>query len=221
MAAAALALRHRPRWLAAFGLGAAPMLALTLFVYFGSVRHHAQPFLWFLACAWLAGGLRRSAEPVLVGVLALQALAGALLLAADHARPFSSARAAAAWLERPEHADLLLVGSIDFAAQPIAAWTRRPFYYPEQQRFGTFMDWGPSRHTVPMSRVLSDAVELSRRESRSVALVLSKLPYQVEVGEQVDAATRRPCALRSRGFLGAIVPHENYHVFLLDRQRER
>ena len=222
--AGALALRQRPRWLATFLLGLAPMLALTLFVYFGSARHHGQPFLWFLACAWLAGGLRReagapggpprAAESLLVGVLALQVIAGATLLATDYARPFSSARAAAAWLERPEYSDTLLVGSIDYAVEPIAAWTRRPLYYPEQRRFGTFMDWSASRQRVPMSQALEDGVELFRRESRSVVLVLNKPYIMLPLGGWVALRPDVHARYVAR-FVGAIVPDENYHVFLL------
>ncbi len=226
--AGALALRQRPRWLAAFLLGFAPMLALTLFVYHGSVRHHGQPFLWFIACAWLAGGLRReagapggpprAAEPLLVGVLVLQAIAGAWLLATDYVRPFSSARAAAAWLERPEYAGALLVGSMDYAVEPIAAWTRRPLYYPEQKRFGTFMDWSASRQLVPMSQVLEAGVELSRRESRSVVLVLNAPPLRLLRGAGVALRSDVHARYVAR-FVGAIVPDENYHVFLLYNPR--
>jgi len=222
--AGVLALRHRPRSLAAFGLGVVPMLALTLFVYFGSLRHHAQPFLWFVACAWLAGGLRRepgsasgpprAAEPLLVGLLAVQAIAGAMLLAADATRPFSSARATAAWLERPEYADALLVGSVDYAVQPIAAWTESPFYYPEQRRFGTFVDWGGSRVQLPTNRALEEGIDLVRRESRSVVLVLTTPPPSLLRETQVEL---RPDvhARYLASFEGAIVPDENYTLFLL------
>ncbi len=227
VAAAALALRHRPRWLAAFGLGLAPMLALTLFVWYGSTRHHGQPFLWFLACAWLAGGLRREAgaasgpprfaEAALVAVLALQLLACGALMAADFARPFSSARATAAWLERPENAEALLVGSIDYAVEPITAWTRRPLYYPDQKRFGTFMDWGPSRRQASMSQLLADVAGLLRGESRPVFLILSRefrgtpglvLGTEIRLGH--DFAARYVAR-----FVGAMVPYENYEVFAL------
>jgi hypothetical protein len=222
--AGAIALRHRPRWLATFGLGFAPMLALTLFVYYGYVRHHAQPFLWFLACAWLAGGLRqapgcsagppRAAEPVLVGILVLQAAAGALLLAHDTARPFSQGRATAAFLERPEHADALYVGHIDYAVETVAAWTRRPFYYAEHRRFGTYVDWSNLRRPVTMRQVLDDAVELARRESRNVLLVLNEPPRRMlELGRVELRPDVHARFLAS--FTGAIVEDENYHVFLL------
>jgi hypothetical protein len=217
-AAAAAALRHRPRWRATFLLGLAPMVGLTLFVWYGSQRHHGQPFLWFLACAWLAGGLRRPAERVLAGLLALQLLAGGALLAQDLARPFSSARAAARWLEQPEQADALLAGSRDFAVEPIAAWTQRPFYYPDQRRFGTFMHWGPARVEVGQDRIESDCVELVRREGRRVLLVLNSPPSDLTLGAEREL---RP-GIRVRyvaRFDGAIVADENYHVLAIEPVR--
>jgi hypothetical protein len=212
LAGALAALRPQPRWLGTFLLGLAPMLGLVLFVWYGSQRHHGQPFLWFLACAWLAGGLRRPAERVLVGLLALQLLAGAALLATDLARPFSSARAAARWLERPENADAVLVGSRDYAVEPIAAWTERPFYYPDQRRFGTFMRWGPERREVGAEQIESDCADLVRRERRRVLLVTSGAPGDLELGAEREL---RP-GIRVRyvaRFDGAIVPDENYRVF--------
>jgi hypothetical protein len=218
VAAALAALRPRPRWPATFLLGLAPMLGLTLFVWYGSQRHHGQPFLWFVACAWLAGGLRRPAESVLVGMLALQGLAGGALLAVDLARPFSSARAAAHWLEQPEQGDAVLAGSRDFAVEPIAAWTRRPFYYPDQRRFGTFMHWGPSRVEVGRDRIESDCAELVRREGRRVLLVLNSAPGALALGAEREL---RP-GIRVRyvaRFDGAIVADENYHVFSVEPVR--
>jgi hypothetical protein len=218
VAAAAAALRHRPRWCATFLLGIAPLVGLTLFVWYGSQRHHGQPFLWFIACAWLAGGLRRPAEPVVVGLLALQLLAGGALLAQDLARPFSSARAAGRWLEQPENADAVLVGSRDFAVEPIAAWTRRPFYYPDQRRFGTFMHWGPARVEVGQGRIESDCVDLVRREGRRVLLVLNSPPGALALGAEREL---RP-GIRVRyvaRFTGAIVADENYHVLAIEPVR--
>ncbi len=215
VATSALALRNRPRWLATFGLGLATLFALTLFVWFGFQRHHGQPFVWFVGCAWLAGGLPRSAENGLVGLLVLQLLAGGALLATDIARPFSSARAAARWLEQPENADATLVGSRDYAAEPIAAWTRRPFYYPDQRRFGTFMDWGPSRVEVPQRQVEEDCVELVRREGRPLLLVLNSPPGDLALGAEYAL---RP-DIRARyvaRFVGAIVADEDYHVFAIE-----
>jgi hypothetical protein len=218
LVAAVLALRERPRWLAVFGLGVAPMLAIFLFVWFGWQRHHGQPFLWFVACAWLAGGLQReadaprAAEPVLAALLALQMLAGGLLLAEDISRPFSSARAAARWLEEPARAHAVLAGTRDYAVEPIAAWTRRPIFYLDQDRFGTFMDWGHGRREVGDEEIASRAIALVLRERRRVLLVLNRAPRELELGEAIALSSD----VRARyvaSFVGAIVDDENYHVF--------
>jgi hypothetical protein len=217
--AAIAALRDRPRCLQVFLLGLAPMFALTAFVWFGFQRHHGQPFVWFLACAWLAGGLRAesppapsgSAEPILVGLLAFQFLAGALLLREDFARPFSLARTAGRWIEQPERAHALLAGSRDYAVQPIAAWTRRPFFYPDQGRFGTFMDWGSSRAELTPSEVLERSAALARREGRVVLLVLSWEPTGLQPGTEYALGPHVRVRYLER-FVGAMVPGENYYV---------
>ena len=215
LAAAVAALRGHPRWRTTFLLGLAPMLGLTLFVWYGSQRHHGQPFLWFVACAWLAGGLRRPAERILAGLLALQALAGAALLAEDFERPFSSARATARWLEQPEWADAALVGGRDFAVEPITAWTQRPFYYPDQRRSGTFMDWGRSRVEVGQDKIEADCVERVRREGRRVLLVLNWAPGDLALGAERPLRPDVRARYVAR-FVGAMVPDENYHVLAIE-----
>jgi hypothetical protein len=233
---AVLALRGEPRRLAAFVLGVAPMLGITLFVWYGSQRHHGQPFLWFLACAWLAskpaarlgyaasgasevtGGLSARSERVLAGVLAVQVLAAAQLLAADFARPFSAARAAAAWLEQPEHRGALLVGARDYAVQPIAAYTNREIYYPDQGGFGTFMNWGTDRSEVRQPEIEAAVVELVRREQRRVLLVLSGEPGPLALG--AERMLRPGVRIRHVArFAGAIVADENYRVFEVEALR--
>jgi hypothetical protein len=138
-------------------------------------------------------------------------------MASDLVRPFSSARAAAAWLERPEYAQAILVGSVDYAVEPIAAWTQRPLYYPDQKRFGTFMHWGSSRRIATMNQVLADSIALLRRESRPVLLILSRESRDTSglvLGAEVSLGPNIPARYVAR-FVGAIVPYENYEVFAL------
>jgi hypothetical protein len=227
-------LRSRPAVAVVFALGAATMLSITFFVWYGSVRHHGQVFLWFLVCLWLWRGPRETTfgagkaihghlRPLLTALLAAQALAGAYAYAMDLAHPFSNAKAAGTHLRRPEFAGVPFVGSIDYAVSPIAAFVDREFYYPESGRFGTFLDWGPSRRLVPLDVVLNDAVELLRAEGRGVLLVLSYQPATLEPGSvrPLGEGVRLRCFAR---FSGALVADENYYmcqVFAVDGTESR
>lgn len=212
--------RDRPL-LAVFLLGAAAMLGFLLFVWFGYQRHHGQVFLWFLACFWLLREPRAApsgaTRVVLTVLLATQVLSCAWALARDWVHPFSNAGAAGAYLSAETGEDGLLVGSIDYAVQPIAAFVERPVYYPESDRFGTFMDWSTRRRMVPVERAVEAALELVEERGGEVMLILTYTPrgtigetWRLEGGVEMTFEAR---------FDGALVANENYCIYRLARAR--
>jgi len=230
LALAVYSLRRQPLLAGVFALGTAVMLSVVFFVWFGWMRHHGQVFLWFFICSWLATALpaggaapdgtapsvaaSRAGRPglVLTAVLATQVLAAAHAWAVDLALPFSNARAVGALLRQRELDGLPLVGSRDYAIQPVAAYAKRAFYYPESGRVGTFLDWGPGRRLVSPEEVLGAVHDLVLRERGDAVLVLNyQLPLlgpggRVRLGERVELV-----GLAS--FTGAIVADEDYSVW--------
>jgi hypothetical protein len=228
LALALRALGRRPVLAGVFRSGSLTMLAIVFFVWFGSMRHHGQVFLWFVVCCWLAEGLRPLAGApsglptapagavapggrLLTALLVAQVVAGAQAWAIDLARPFSNARAVGVLLRRPEVDGVRLVGSVDYAIQPVAAYAGRAFYYPESGRVGTFLDWGPGRRRVSLVEVLEDVRRLLQLERRDVILVLNYPPEPLDPGEQVrlGEGARLLCFA---GLVGAIVPDEDYYL---------
>ena len=149
-------------------------------------------------------------------------LAGGALLAADcFTSLLVGPRDRRTGSSSPRTRTPVLVGSRDYAVEPIAAWTKRPFYYPDQRRFGTFMDWGPARVEVgAVPGIESGQTPSCVQRVAPVLLVLSGPPG--ETGARGRVALRPGLRVRYVArFDGAIVVDENYRVFLLDRQRER
>ncbi|HXV77169.1 MAG TPA: hypothetical protein VD788_12700, partial [Candidatus Polarisedimenticolaceae bacterium] len=111
-------------------------------------------------------------------------------------------------------------GSVDYAAQPVAAYLDRPIYYPESESFGTFIDWGPARRHVPHSEVIRQAAALFDRRGREIVLILNYRPG----GVTLDRTVAVGAGLRMRCFAeltGAIVADENYHLCRLWRPGDR
>jgi len=225
----------RPRpVLLVFLLGSAAMLTVTFFFWFGYMRHHGQPFVWFLVCCWLgrvlatngpperagahtngASARRRHCANALTALLLVQLVASGYAMRQDLIHPFSNATVTGRALAADEFADATLVGSVDYAVQPICAFIDRPFFYPESGRFGTFIDWGPGRDLVSPQLVLQEALELLEREQQDVVMVLSYPPLMtpgqtLPVGDRVEMTY-------VRRFVGALVPDENYHLYRLSR----
>lgn len=211
LALSAWALRRRREALGVFLLGTATMLTVTLFFWHTWLRHHGQIWLLFVICLWLAtvaGGRRRWFTAVLV----VQLLAAAQAWAADARRPFSCARETARWLSRPEHRDAILVGSVDFAAQAVAGFLKRPIYYPQSGRFGTFVRWGPERQTVPATKVGNDAEALVHEHHRDALVILNYEPQSPPIGGTVQVAPDVAVEGLAQ-FRGAIVGDEEFFVF--------
>jgi hypothetical protein len=220
--------------LAVFLLGSGAMLGIVFFVWYGFQRHHGQVFLWFLVCLWLAKALRpvSAAEDTpaddrpsgrlcavgLTVLLALQWVGGVYAFQRDLRHPFSRAADVGRFLGAAEFDDVVLVGSVDYAVEPIAAFTDRPFYYPESRRFGTFLDWSDRRELVSLDRVLQDAVDLFHGERRDVVIVLS-YPTTLGLGQSVSLGDGIEMTHFAR-FDGALVADENYRLFRVHRRTE-
>ena len=74
----------------------------------------------------------------LAALLAVQALCGLGASAADAVQPFSQSGAIARVLAAPELAALPLVGEPDAILSPVATLLRRPIYFVNADRTGTF-----------------------------------------------------------------------------------
>ena len=229
------ALRGRPALLAGWALGSTALLTLTLFVWHGYQRHHGQQFLWFLACLWLARALTppvrtdgsaipapRFVPQALVALLVIHALAGAVSYVRDLALPFSNARAVGRYLQSEAALrEALLAGSIDYAAQPVAAYTDRPIYYPDSRRFGTFLDWGPTRSIADNEDVLRQCAALARSSGRDVILLLNRSPAAaLRMGDSFQLDHDIVATLFAK-FDGALVRDENYWLYRIRSAQPR
>jgi hypothetical protein len=229
LALCVLVLRRRPALLAAFLVVVGSMLAVFAVIWYGFARHHGQIFMAFVAFAWLSADLspprdeaatgpggraRRMASTGLTVLLGIHVFAAGVLLVSDAVRPFSNARAAARFIAAEIDGETLRVGSRDYAVQPVTAWIDGPFFYPESGVFGTFLHWGPERRLNSAQEALQAAETLHGQEGRPVLLVLTFGPGELEPGQErsLPSGTRIRHVAR---FEGAMVPSENYWLYLL------
>jgi hypothetical protein len=221
-ALAALALRRSPLLLAIYTAGTLAMLVVFAEKSSGYMRHYGHLAILFIALLWLSARRQQqrhavagAASVVLAVVLVVHLASASFAYGADLVLPFSRSADAARFLaSREELADATLVGSIDYSAQPFAAYLRKSIYYPDQQRFGTFMTWGPEREVVRYQHVLKDASRLQRENGKPVVLILD---YDPRVGAQGDRC-RIDDALELEllaSFSCAIVSEESYWLAVL------
>jgi hypothetical protein len=207
-----LLLRRSPAALLAFTVGGSGLLAFSYLIYIGGIRHHGHYFLLLTAACWMAGanlsGAARPAwAPLLAGLAVVQLAVGAFASVMDLRFRFSGSRDTASYIRTHYPPDVLIVADPELPGVPIAAWLERDLFFPQSDRFGSFVVWNNRRLAPNLDRAVAAADRLSSGATRDVLLVTTR-PQQP------------PPRFRHVGhFAGAIVPEETYEVYLLEAGR--
>ncbi|MBL9209804.1 MAG: hypothetical protein JNL92_05010 [Opitutaceae bacterium] len=214
--------RHLPALLV-FGAGTAGLLAFYYTKYPGAARHHGFLFVCLVMALWM---YRRSQYTLpaaarsgrglallngsLTTLFGIHVLAALLAAGLEIRHPFSAARAVTEYLHRQGHDDSLLVGHVDNTVSALLGYSaQRQIYYPQSQRWGSYIIWNQTRLAPITDQELIDAARaLPRRPGQPVLLVLNR---------SFDEDLIRGNRLRLLGaFTGAVVGDENYHLYQVD-----
>lgn len=211
---------RKPFALIAYVTGAAGLLLFKQFVFRGYLRHDGFAFILFLACLWLAAAFPEKRFPqetverianwftpwqpkVLLVLLIVQAGVGLAASCAACEIPFSEASSVAQFIRSNKMDGWPIIGDQDVATSSVAADLNRTFFYVAGERTGDFVIWDKQRldSTEP---VMAAASEMAGRLHRKVLVVLN---YPAEaVGKNVKEIA---------SFQGAVVPDENYTLFVV------
>jgi len=232
-----LALARRPVAFAMFFAGAASLVAFTGLRFRGATRHHGYLFMLTIAAFWIAAatpewkGIRAGSERMrnacLATILAANAVAGLVAVAAGLIYPFSATWAAAQFI-KSTYGDTVVIAAVrDYPASPIAQWLDRPIYFPET---GTYARYNTQNDLLRMhpgqGEILRQLYEQAMATGKNVLLLLNdRLPQisQIPIGEEhryevVDGRTRRPAAVGIKCvavFDRSVVEDESHWVYLV------
>jgi hypothetical protein len=207
-----------------FGLSTVAILAWSYFGSPGFVRHQGHLFIAFLGALWLAGnqGLsnreKQGEKPgrifwqaaltgFLTVLLSAQCAAGLFAAGMDILHPFSRAKETAAFIKTHGHADLPIVGEMDYIMTPVSGYLRRRVYFPRGERIGSYVRFDMRRfHEVKPERILTRAEQFSWRKQKDCLIILNFTldPRWEQPGRLVKLLSTGP----------AIVEGETYRVYL-------
>jgi hypothetical protein len=213
-----LLFRSRPAILA-FYLAVTGMLAMFYYLYFpGYLRHHGFFFIALLIGFWLLTDQNRStaflnkkwADFAFTGMLAIQALAGAVAMKLEIQYPFSASRQACEYIQANKLQHHIMVGDPDFVIQSISAWLNRKLYYPAIRAEASFIVWNdPRRQNIDPGKaearatyrasVLEQAQRMADEKREQVLLITN---YRLE------RSLLHSCT-------GTIEPSEKIFIYLL------
>jgi len=213
--------------LALFAVGSLGMVAFSLLIYRGQLRHNGHIVLLLMAALWLTrvlqpgeGGRGNAAGAVggplpwgavVVSVLlAANAAAGAYAVAREWRDPFSAGREVADFIRAQGLAGIPIVGHRDVQVAAVAGYLERPIHYPSLGREAAFLPWKVGwRRPVDDAEAIRQARDLAARQHSEVLVILSM------------SGTRRPDridgATRIRAFHRSIVPSERFEPYLVPR----
>lgn len=138
-------------------MGTLGVFAFLYVKYLGFSRHTGFLFLTFLFALWVnrAGGPPREgrlamwtgrAEEIVLGLmLAFQAFTGLYAVKTDFYMPFSCGKQAAQIISEHHLQNAFTAVDPDWLGSPLAGYLDRSFYYPDEQRYGSFTHWDTRR----------------------------------------------------------------------------
>ena len=198
------------------------ILAFTYLIYFGRLVHHGHLFILFVACVWISRYYGETRPPIrfvesfadsahrfgnrfVMVLLYAHLAAGIIAFRLDFFNPFSASKEVSSFIKGNHLADMLIVGSIDYAASPLSGFLDRKIYYPESDRFGSFIIWDSKRKKVSPHELLEKVRELIAQRKRAILLVLNH-----RLGVRRDDLS----VFELSEFTRSIVPDEKYYVYL-------
>jgi len=162
--------------------------------------------------------VRKAASPFVTFVLFVQLAVGVFCYGRDVRYPFTASYEAAGYIREQKLEDTVMVGYIDFLAEPISGLLNRKIYYPQRNDFGTYVVWRDTRRReiISLDEILLSAVGL-HQSSRKNVLIILQAPLRDEQGNLLtDREIFDGSRLRFlKEFTRSIVPDERYYLYLI------
>lgn len=228
----AILLRRSPFALIFFALSAGGLLVFFFAKFSGYPRHHGFLFITLVASLWMSPGsivpslsraARRSVRMAdklgsggVVFVLLVQAAAGLMAAAQDYLHTFSNAQRTAEFVKSNDLDRGLVAGYRDFAASAVAGFLTIPVYYPESERYGTFVRWDDKRKRIRPRDMLARLIEEAADMNRFLLITNSPL-FQRSRSIRVQTGGETVVLTRLFKADGAVLRDENFYVYSVTR----
>ena len=182
--------------------------ALILLFYvkhLGELRHHGFLFIALISALWIYPDCASSEKPwwgkyfksfseklasrALLALLIIQFISSSIAIFIDYRYVFSSAKETAQFLRSNDLASAEMIGDVSYTASAVAAYlNNKQFFYPDAQRYGTFIKWDNQRtKEVNLSTLLSDSRRLAL-QGHPVVLILNQSLDGYKIGPDLNAS---------------------------------
>ncbi|MGP0129382.1 MAG: hypothetical protein ACTMUB_09030 [cyanobacterium endosymbiont of Rhopalodia musculus] len=131
--------------------------------------------LYKLSSSWLKFITFHKSSFLMI-VLYLHLIAGIVAFSRDLLTPYSASRATANFIQKNNLESMIIVGSEDFTIAPISGYLNQKIYYPENQRFGSYVLFNEQRKMIDDEEVLTIINQLinNSENKKNVILILNR-----------------------------------------------
>ena len=237
LAVVGLVLATRPVAFVMFFTGTVSIVAFTGLRFRGATRHHGYLFMLLIAAFWIAAvtpewnrvrtASERMRKTFLATILAVNAVAGLVAVAAGLIYPFSATWAVAQFIKSTFGDSVVIAAVRDYPATPIAQWLDRPIYFPETGTYARYNTQNDRLRRQPsQDEILRRLDEQATATGKNVLLVVNvRLPQisLIPIGEEhrydvVGGQSQRPTVLGIKCvavFDKSVVEDESHWVYLV------
>ncbi len=183
-------------------------LGISLFLavkFQGYIRHLGHFYLAYIMALWMGGkALNQGFTKTYFTFMLLVQLASAVPMAYFDLRyPFSQSRMVADFLRQHHLESRFIVGDYDYAISPIAFHLRRPIYYPNQRKSGSYLLWSNAQAALKYDDIVPVATDLCQAHGNLLLLTSYPIPSE-NMNDSVKVV---------KAFFPAIEGSEEYYLY--------
>ncbi len=168
-----------------------------LFYYAPSIR------IPFRRIAWASDFCNKYRQAVLTAILVTGVLGAGVAVYMDYRYPFSESKDVADFIEDNGYKAYPTAGIFDFAMTPIAGYLGKDIYYPQANRWGSYIIWDNRRTGATEEECLKKTQALMNALQHDVLIIFSREPKTSFIP-----------LTKVREFTSSIA-EENYYVYLM------
>lgn len=218
--------------------GSLGIFLFTYLIYYSdNLRHIGHFFLLFIICYWLQNKsnsisaftnrlalINKYKNQTIAVIFLIHSIAGIIAYSNDLIRPFSMSKVTSSYIENTQLNNLPLMGLPDERVSAVPGYLNRKIYYPQSDRWGTFVIWDSQREHITAENIVEPSekrqlvkrniyreVNKITRENPTDVLLISTVPINFQIsGLKITPLTQ---------FIANTIGRENsYRLYLVQKK---
>jgi hypothetical protein len=199
--------------------------------YAGSLRHKGHYYFAYVTALWIGGyyPIKEFATPsvnrffsffeknknyFVTAVFSIGVISALIANTLDYIYPFSASKETADYIKQNNLQNMTIAGHMDFAADAVSGYLDKSFYYPGENRIGTFGLWTTKRKKLNMSTALEAIAQFRDTVKEDVLLVLNGPPPYFKIRQYglVPVKSFTTCTVRDECFFLYVMKYERTRI---------